>query len=284
MPYTTSGGPAIYFETSGNASDEPIVLVSGAGAQLVWWREAFVQKLVDIGLFVIRLDNRDVGLSDKFGGPSDVGPVYTVDDMADDVCRVLDALAIGAAHIVGQSLGGAITQAVAITRPERVRSMVLFYTVPGFDPRWLTDELQQAIFGAPPVVKASPTREAAIAAIVEREQLTRSTEYPFDDAWLRELAMLTYDRGHCPGAVYRHAAAGATMGDRSAALKAVTVPTAIIHGRVDRLLKAEGSFELARLIPDSELHIYPGMGHEIVEPLWGEFATIIARTVARTRR
>ena len=70
-------------------------------------------------------------------------------------------------------------------------------------------------------------------------------------------------------------------GDRRGDLHKVSIPTAVIHGRGDRLIRAEASIEIARLIEGAELHLYPGMGHQVVEPLWDEFATIIARTVGR---
>ena len=145
MPFTTTEGPAIYYETTGDPANPPIVLIAGASAQLIWWREEIVQNLLDHGLFVIRLDNRDVGLSAKIGGPNDVALAYSVADMAKDVCRVLDALGVTSAHIVGQSLGGIISQVMAINHPERVRSMVLFYTVPAFAMEYLTEDIKQNV-------------------------------------------------------------------------------------------------------------------------------------------
>src|SRR5271168_3691519 len=120
MPHTRAPGPAIYYETSGDPSGQPLVLIAGATAQLIWWREEVVQRLVDRGFYVIRSDNRDVGLSAKMGGPGEAGEAYTIEAMADDIFRVLDALELSSAHIVGQSLGGAIAQVMATTRPERV--------------------------------------------------------------------------------------------------------------------------------------------------------------------
>jgi pimeloyl-ACP methyl ester carboxylesterase len=282
MPHTQSPGPAIYYETSGNRADEPLVVICGLSAQLIWWRDDFVQRLVERRMFVIRLDNRDVGLSAKLGGPGD--PAYSLVDMAGDVCRVLDELKIDTAHIVGQSLGGGIAQAMAISHPGRTRSMVLFYTVPAFAAQFLTEELLQSVATAPPSPAVPATRERAIEDMVERERMTGSTAYPFDEAWTREYAARCYDRSYCPDGVLRQLAAAVGSGDRSAALAQLTLPTAVIHGRVDRLVKIEASLELGRLIPDCEIHIYPGMGHEIVKPLWNEFIDIIARTAARAMR
>lgn len=280
MPHTTIDGPAIFYDTHGDPAGEPLVLVAGAGAQMIWWREEFVQRLVDRGLFVIRLDNRDVGLSEKFGNAGDTDAAYTLDEMAGDICRVLDELGIAAAHVAGQSLGGAITQTLAIIAPDRVKSIILFYTVPAIAPVYLGEALLEALHAAS--LAAPPaTREEAIETMIDRERITASTAYPFDEEWMRHYMTECYQRCYCPEGVQRHAAAGLASGDRSDALRKLSVPAAIVHGRADRLLKVEGGFELGRLIPDSELHIYPGMGHEFPYPLWDEFAEIIARTAAR---
>ena len=282
MPFTNSDGPAIYFETTGDPTHQPIVLIAGASAQLIWWRDEFVQRLLDQGLFVIRLDNRDVGLSTKIGGPDDTAYAYSVRDMADDVCRVLDALGIASAHIVGQSLGGIISQVMAISRPDRVRSMVLFYTVPAFALEYLTDDILKTAQNIDTAGSgAATTREETIEAFFNRELDTRSTAYPFDEVWMREYVTRCVDRGYCPGGIARQAAAAMAMGDLRPDLKTLSLPTAVIHGRDDRLLKVDGGFDIGRLVPNAELHIYPGMGHEFPKPLWDEFVNIIVRTTIR---
>jgi pimeloyl-ACP methyl ester carboxylesterase len=283
MPFTTTGGPTIYYETTGDSANPPIVPISGAGAQLIWWRDEVVQRLLDHGLFVIRFDNRDVGLSAKIGGPTDVGHAYDVRDMANDICRVLDALGVGSAHIVGQSLGGAIAQTMAINHPERVRSMVLFYTIPAFDMRYATEWLQESVLGAtvPGASVETPDRAQIIEEFFGRELNTRSTTYAFDAAWMRDYVTQCVDRGYCPGGNVRQVQAAMRLGDLGPALKQLSLPAAVIHGREDRMLKVQAGFDLAQLIPDAELHIYPGMGHEFPRPLWDEFADIIARTTQR---
>jgi pimeloyl-ACP methyl ester carboxylesterase len=283
MPLTTADGPVLYYETTGDPANPPIVLISGASAQLIWWRDEFVQRLTDRGLFVIRLDNRDVGLSAKIGGPDDIAAAYSIGDMADDVCRVLDALGMASAHIVGQSLGGGIAQVMAIQRPERVRSMVLFYTIPAFEAQYLTDELQRsALTLTGPGAPATPTtRDEIIEEFFVRELNTRSTAYEFDETWMRDYITRCVDRGHCPGGVARQAQAAMRLGDLRPELQKLTLPVTVIHGREDRLLKVEAGFEIGRVIAKAELHIYPGMGHEFPRPLWDEFANIIARTTQR---
>ncbi len=203
MPFADTAGPAIWYETAGDPANPPIVLISGAGAQLIWWRDEFVRQLIDRDLYVIRFDNRDVGFSAKLGGPNDLGDGYGVRDMAADVCRVLDALGIASAHIVGQSLGGIISQVMAINHPGRVRSMVLFYTLPAFDPKYLTEAIQQSVAESttPEAMAATPTREQTIERFVAREWNTRSSAYDYDETLMREYATRCVDRGYCPGGV-----------------------------------------------------------------------------------
>lgn len=283
MPFTADDGPAIYFETTGDPANAPIVLIAGASAQLIWWRPDFVQRLLDQGLFVICIDNRDVGLSAKMGGPGDTGYAYAVTDMAGDVCRVLDTLGIASAHIVGQSLGGIICQVMAIHHPKRVRSMTLFYTVPALAVEYLTPEILQSVqeMNPPGAEPAAMTREEIIEEFLGRERNTSSTAYPFDEVWMRDYVTQCVDRGYCPGGVARQAMAAMAIGDLRPALKTLSLPTAIVHGREDRLLRFEASFDMGQLIPNAELHIYPGMGHEFPEPLWDEFANIIVRNTRR---
>ena len=123
MPYTRVDDVSIYFETEGNPADPAIVLISGGGAQLISWDDRLVALLVAEGFRVVRLDNRDTGLSQRFGGDEDIDGGYDLSDMAEDVLRVLDALDIPAAHLIGHSMGGMMAQTAAIEHPERVLSL-----------------------------------------------------------------------------------------------------------------------------------------------------------------
>lgn len=279
MPHTNCAA-SIYYETHGPDYGQPLILIEGLGAQMIGWRKGFIERLVAHDMRVILLDNRDVGLSRKFGEPHETDAVYTLEDMAGDVCSVLDALGLASAHIVGQSMGGAIAQVMAIAHPARVRSLVLFYTVPSFSPEYLTQEVMERV--AAHAQAMPPTnREEVIEAHVVNERYAASSDYPFDEAWIREAGGRMYDRSYRPDGVLRQTATVLGSGDRSPHLTALTMPAAIIHGRGDRLLKYQASIKLAELIEDAELHLYPGMGHQIVPQLWEDFIAIIARTVAR---
>lgn len=277
MPYTQSN-PRIYFESAGDEAHAPLVLIEGLGAQMIGWRDEFVAKLVDHGLRVIRLDNRDVGQSEMFGTPEDLSADYAMADMASDICQVLDMLNLPSAHIVGQSMGGVIAQTLAIRHPERVRSMVLFYTAPGFLPEFLGDVFQHGTAIAP---SPSLPREDAIQMFVTSQTICGSPAYASDDAWLRELGGRSFDRGFRPDGILRQMSVVMRAEDLRADLGRIAMPTAIIHGRADLLVRAEAGIEIARAVPSAELHLYPGLGHQIAQPLWDDFVTIIARTVGR---
>lgn len=284
MPYTQDKGPRIYFEVNGSLGDHPIVLLEGMGAQMIGWRQGFVDALTNQGLSVILMDNRDVGLSEKVGRRRDTSLCYSVRDMAHDVCRVLDALNLPSAHIVGQSMGGAIAQSMAIHWPDRVRSLTLFYTVPAFDTDLLQPEFAKRLSAGVPKLLFPIPRWLMVRMFLADARRCFSADYPPDEAWMRELVRRSYDRGFRLDGIARQVAAVRSGFDHRQRLGDIKVPTAIIHGRADHAIKTEAAMILANAIPDSALHIFPGMGHAIAEGLWPEFAAIIGRTTHRNRK
>src|SRR5690606_14213729 len=112
----------IYYEVHGDSDAPLLVLISGGGAQLLSWDERFIALLTDQGFRVARFDNRDTGMSQRFGGWEDVDGIYELSDMADDIVRVMDALDADGAHLAGHSMGGMMAQMTAIHRPDRVLS------------------------------------------------------------------------------------------------------------------------------------------------------------------
>lgn len=274
MP-TTKGGVRIYYETRGTSAGIPILFVQGFTWQLIGWREGFCQKFVDRGAFVILYDNRDVGLSQKFGGPDDYDGGYSLEDMARDGFAVLDDLGLASAHIVGASMGGMIAQIMALSQPSRVKSLNLIYTAPGIDPRYFVETGAEVPSG-----KRLP-REEALREFVQRERASASTAYPYDEEWIRELGGRMYDRCYAPDGILRQLNAMLRWRQSPDALSNLKMPSSIIHGRADGRVKVEASMDIGRFLKTSEMHIYPGLGHEIPEPLWDEFVTIVMRTAAR---
>src|SRR5436309_5275528 len=123
MPYAKNGDVELYYETFGQSTDPTLLLVNGLGSQCINFRAEWCEKFAAEGFFVIRFDNRDVGLSTKFENvPVDEVP-YTLSDMAADAVAVLDALSVDRAHVMGVSMGGMIVQAMALEHPERLISL-----------------------------------------------------------------------------------------------------------------------------------------------------------------
>lgn len=276
MPMT-KGDVHIYYETLGPSDGVPILFVQGFTGQLIGWREEFCRLFVDRGAFVIRYDNRDVGLSQKFGGPGDFDGGYRLEDMAADGLAVLDDLGLESAHVVGASMGGMISQTMAMSKPSRVRSLNLIYTAPSFDPIYFVPHE----IPAPASMEKPLERAEAIEQFVKNERISSSTAYPFDETWARKHGGLAYDRCYAPTGSFRQAYAVTRWVPKPEALGELEIPCSIIHGRADGRIRVVAALDLARLLKNSELHIYPGLGHEIPRALWEEFSTLIMRTAAR---
>src|ERR1700712_506067 len=141
-----ANGIDLCYEIFGDPAAEPLLLIMGLGAQMVLWDDDFCRALAARGFRVIRFDNRDIGQSSKMSGGkrltatellklrflgTPVAAPYNLHDMATDVVGLLDALGIKSAHIVGASMGGMIAQEIAITFPERVRSLTSIMSTTG---------------------------------------------------------------------------------------------------------------------------------------------------------
>ena len=249
----------------------PMLLVMGLGGQLVAWPSAFVAGLVDQGFQVITFDNRDVGLSGRVDAPPPgtvravtsllsrrlARPAYRMADMAADALGLLDALGIEQAHLVGTSMGGMIAQEMAIAAPRRVLSLVSIMSTPDVRshgrPRTslLMKLRRMANDGALDPVE----RELAVTRL-----LTGST---FDDdaAENRVLTELSLSRGADADGVARQAAAVVGSPDRTAGLRRLRVPTLVVHGLEDPLVRFAGGVATVRAIPGARLVAFPDMGH-----------------------
>ncbi len=277
MPYARSANAKIYYEVMGDPAATPMLFIGGFSAQIHGWQQAFCQLFVERGFRVIRFDNRDVGLSQQFDGTDGNAPGYTLHDMADDGFAILDALDIGRAHIVGQSMGGMIAQCMASARPERTSSLTLVYTAPLINTQYLPPlaEVPTMDFGR-------RDRAAFVAHVLDEQRANTSGVYPFEEDWVREFAERSYDRAYTPEGVVRQLQAMLTdLGTPFADPARLTMPVVLIHGLADMRVHASGSVELARRIPHAEVHLYPGMTHFVVRPLWKEFCDVIVRTALR---
>ena len=287
MPLAQSNGIELFYETFGKESDPALLLVMGLGAQMILWDEGFCEKLAASGFYVIRYDNRDVGLSTKIeGGPppnvaaamaGDVSSAsYTLWDMADDAVGLLDALGIAKAHIVGASMGGMIVQSMAIRHPERVLSMTSIMSTTGArDVGQPKPEAMAALFSAPPT-----TREEAIASAL-KSWAVLAGDFPVDEAKVAERTGRAYDRSNYPAGFARQLVAIAAGGDRTDQLKSLRTPTLVIHGEADPLVTVSGGQATAEAIPGSELLLIPGMGHDLPAQVEDQVVEAIVRNTRR---
>jgi pimeloyl-ACP methyl ester carboxylesterase len=259
----------------GDATGLPVVmLIMGLGMQLIAWPPALVQSLVDAGFRVVRLDNRDIGLSQHFdaaGTPSllwqglkyrlhlPISSPYSLKDMAADTVGVLDALKIGKAHIVGVSMGGMIAQRVALLVPGRVASLVSIMSTSGA--RGLPEASPQVTR----VLLSRPGKgkQAAIEHTVKLLQAIGSPGFPTPEAELREKVTAAAERSFHPQGVLRQMLAIAADGARAQELQKVAVPTLVIHGKGDPLLPPAGGEDTARRIPGARFEGIEGMGHDL---------------------
>ena len=282
MPATSANGITIEYETFGDPGAPPVLLIMGFGGQLTLWDQEFCADLAGAGFYVIRYDNRDVGLSTWFDdagepdllellGGTATAP-YTIADMAADAAGLLDALDLPSAHIVGASMGGMIAQAFAIDHPARVRTLTSIMSTTG-DPT-VGQPDPEALAALVPLPPAS--REEAMDQGVVMWRTIGSPGYPFDEAMVRERAGDAYDRAFHPAGHARQFAAIATQPDRTSALAAVTVPTLVVHGEADPLVNPSGGRATAAAIPGARLRIVPGMGHDMPQELSAEFVDELA--------
>jgi pimeloyl-ACP methyl ester carboxylesterase len=290
VQHTSVGDVDLAYSLMGANGDPPVVLIAGLGAQLISWEDEFCQELVDRGLHVIRFDNRDVGLSSHLGdaapaasratGGLAAGPSYGLSEMAVDVAGLIDNLGLGSAHIVGASLGGMIAQVLAIEHADRVRSLTSIMSTTGSNEVGQASEAAFALLVMPPV----DGRVGAMDRAVLAGRTVGSPAYPTEEAELRNRALRAFDRSFDPAGVARQLAAGVAASDRTEALRRLDVPTLVIHGAQDPLISVSGGAATAEAIPNAELVVIDGMGHDLPRSLWPIIAERIAALVERAER
>jgi len=282
------GDIEIAFERFGSAGDPPVLLIMGLATQMLGWPDDFCAELAGRGHHVIRFDNRDIGLSTHlhdapppdlmaaFGGDLSSAS-YNLSDMARDTIGLLDVLEIDSAHVVGASMGGMIAQTLAIEHPQRVRSLTSIMSTTG-DTRVgeATQEAQAALL-APPATNLEQAMDRTVAAY----KVIGSPGYELDEPALREQARRSYERAYDPTGVARQLLAIMASGDRTERLRTLGVPTLVIHGTDDPLVKVSGGRATADTVPGAELLEFGGMGHDLPRALWPEITGAIATLVER---
>ena len=270
-----TNGVDLAYETFGGPADPPMLLVMGLNTQMIGWPEPFCRDLANRGFYVIRFDNRDIGLSTHLDGvptPSIykvalrlAKPPYTIEDMAADTVGLLDALGLDRVHLVGASMGGFISQTVALNHPERIASLTLIMTSTG---SWRVGQATRQILGMVLRGKPPSSREEAIDGTVAMFEFIGGEGFEFDEALVRQYAEMSYDRGYDPAGTARQFLAVVSQRNRTNDLKKLTAPTLVIHGLHDPMVGASGGIALARAIPGARFVGFHGMGHGLPQQLW----------------
>jgi pimeloyl-ACP methyl ester carboxylesterase len=287
-----ANGIDICYEIFGEVTAEPMLLVMGLGAQMVLWDDAFCEQLAARGFRVIRFDNRDIGQSGKLTGGKRLGAVellklrflkipiaapYKIIDMARDTTGLMDALGIKSAHLVGASMGGMIAQEIAISFPQRVRSLTSIMSTTG-NPKVPppTKEAAAMLMAPPPT-----TKEEYFERFAQTWKILRVGSFPEDEALDPSRAARVFSRGLNPAGVGRQLRAILASGSRKERLRSVTTPTLVIHGTVDPLVRPEGGIDTAASIPGAKLMMVEGMGHAIPIPMWPQIIDAIDKHAHR---
>jgi pimeloyl-ACP methyl ester carboxylesterase len=288
-----ANGLHLEVDDQGPVGADPLLLIMGLGMQLTAWPQALVDQLVGRGFRVIRLDNRDAGLSqgfDQAGTPNlawaglkyglrlPLQPVYRLGEMAADCAGVLDALGLARAHVCGASMGGMIAQHLAASHPQRVKSLTLMMTTTG------ARHLPQPAMRVRAALMSRPAGNRPEAVVAHLERLLAvigSPAFPPDPAQQRQRLQALVARAWRPAGTARQLLAVAADGDRSRLVAGLRLPCAVIHGQADPLIPLAAGQDLAHRIPQALTDFVPGMGHDLPDALLPRFAATIADNAAR---
>jgi len=289
MTAAQCNGMTIEYETYG--AGDPLLLVMGLGGQLVAWPMDWVNRFVDLGFQVIRFDNRDVGLSTKIpDDPPGLAALiaatwsrrlakssYLLADMADDAVGLLDHLGIDRAHVLGVSMGGMISQTIAIRHPGRVASLTSIMSNTGDRKH---GRVHRSLLRKAPKMIAK-TRAEAVDKGLLTFRLISGPHFVEVEAELRSLLETALARSWDNEGTARQSMAIAASPDRTEALGSVTAPTLVIHGLLDPLVKPDGGLATAQAIPGSRLLAFPDMGHDLPKVRWDEMIGAIVANAER---
>lgn len=266
MSRATCNGIELEYETFGDPSGAPLLLIAGLGSQMISWNDQFCELLAGRGFQVIRFDNRDVGLSTWMDA------AYTLNDMAADAAGLLDAIGIPAAHVVGTSMGGFIAQLVALNHPDRVLTLTSIMSGPnGEDEVPPTDEGREVL-----LVPAPKTREERIQVGLWAKRRLLGSADPYDDEYERARVTAAVDRAYHPAGFARQLGAIVAAPSRLCRLSSLRVPALVVHGRDDILVPVDNGRKVAAAIPGARLMEIEGMGHDLPSRVWEQVADAIA--------
>lgn len=274
MAFARNGNCEIYFDTFGSTENPALLLVNGLGSQCINYADAWCEKFADQGFFVIRFDNRDVGLSTSFEGApvNEHGACYSVSDMAADAMAVLDANGIDKAHVMGLSMGGMIVQVLAIEHPDRLLSVTSVMSHSGEVEYAKSTPNAQRLLTAP----GATDRESYVASWIEGLHEWGSPEFADEARW-RADAERAFDRSFNPAGTGRQFLAVRSSAPRAERLRSVRIPTLVLHGDKDTLIDQIGGRRTAELIPGARFELIEGMGHDYPPQLWDRWVGLVVQ-------
>ncbi|AHG48132.1 acetyltransferase (plasmid) [Rhizobium leguminosarum bv. trifolii CB782] len=257
----------------GDPTHEPILLIMGAMASMLWWPDEFCQTLTAQKYYVIRYDNRDTGCSTIYE-PGE--PPYTMDDMAADAIRILDGYGIERANLLGMSLGGTIAQIAALSHPERVKTLTLMSTTPmGIDTSALPHTTDAYMGHAATGETVDWTDDAqVIEFLVEDTRMIAGMAHPYDEGRARAFVERDVERAKNFVSATNHfmLRGGQALKGKLAELAA---PLLVIHGTADPIYPVEHGELLARTVKGAKLVRLEGGGHEIHPNDWEEIISAV---------
>lgn len=282
-------GLSLCYQTFGDPSAEPLILVMGLGGPMTWWDEELCRLLAARGFFVVRFDNRDTGRSTKLATAVPRGQIargylgrpmfapYSLADLAADAFGLMDHLGLDSGHVAGLSMGGMIAQTMAIGSPDRVRSLTSMMSTTGRRRvGWQHPSLAPTL-----LAPRAAGRTAYVEASARLWKQIGSPGFPLEPDRVRARAEETYDRGFDAAGVIRQMAAIVSQPDRTADLLRLTLPAAVIHGKADKMVHISGGRATAAALRNSELMLIDGLGHDLPPVLFDTFASAVRRTADR---
>ena len=301
MPRAHSNQIELEYQTFGLPDNPPVLLIMGLGMQLLGWPDDFCANLARAGYYVIRYDNRDVGLSTKLehaGRPPlllnmlrhslglRIPAPYTLDDMAADAMGLLDALQIPKAHIVGVSMGGMIAQLVVTHAPERALSLTSIMSstsAPGLPGP--TVAARACLTRRPPRKAYLPEqREMLVQFMLNNLRVLQSPGFPTPDELAAERIRASLDRSMYPAGVLRQLLAVVSAPDRSSLLAAIETPTLVIHGVNDPLIPVAAGKDTADKIPGAQFVPVHGMAHDLAPGVCARLEALLVPHFAAAER
>lgn len=250
-------------DSFGEQVNPAILLIMGAQSSMIWWEEEFCHRLADTGRFIVRYDNRDVGRSTAYEPGQ---PGYTFEEMADDAVRVLDAYKIEQAHIVGMSMGGMLTQMIALRHPKRVLTITLLSTSNFAQDLPPMEERVMEFFSNMGLIDWT-NEQSAVKFAIDRSRILVGSKHPFDEQKVGFIAKKEFTRSNNMASMNNHAllAGGESYLVRTGE---INVPALIIHGTEDPIIPYEHGINLANEIPGAFLMTLEGTGHELHYDDW----------------